>query len=88
MGGGGFPLVTSQPNKEDAATGQNQHTEISRKGMLKVVGLLWNKDNHCFETLKKKSCIHLKLRRTEASLKQVSQCPFRKNLTVVWDNTY
>lgn len=53
-GGGGFPLVTFQPNKEDAATGQNQHTEISGKGMLKVVGLLWNKDNHCFETLKKK----------------------------------
>lgn len=51
--GGGFPLVTFQPNK-DAATGQNQHTEISGKGMLKVAGLLWNKDNHCFETLKKK----------------------------------
>ena len=54
LGGGGFPLVASHPNKEDAATGQNQHIEISGKGMLKVVGLLWNKDNHCFETLKRK----------------------------------
>ena len=52
--GGGFPLVTSNPNKEDAVTGQNQHIEISGEGMLKAVGLLWNKDNHCFETLQRK----------------------------------
>ena len=42
-GGVGFPLVASHPNKEDAATGQNQHIEISGKGMLKVVGLCGTK---------------------------------------------
>lgn len=43
--------------------------------MLKVTGVLWSDENHCFDTYREKSRIHLDLERQTPSLKKCHRAP-------------